>query len=120
MTITEELELFFGEDKPKIKKEKKKIERVPAGSPYWVMVLNPYNEKEIIPRKRFERGFEESERMVMGKSTLISKCSIDETYAAYGNYFYSEEDCIEHIKQLKENAKRKSDKSVRRTNKSVK
>lgn len=58
MTITEELELFFGEYKPEIKKEKKKIERVPAGSPYWVMVLNPENKKEIIPRKRIEQGFE--------------------------------------------------------------
>lgn len=120
MTITEELELFFGEDKPEIKKEKKKIERVPAGSPYWVMILNPENENEIIPRKRIEQGFEELERMVKGKPTLISKNSIDETYATYRNYFYLEQDCIEHIKQLKENAKRKSDKPVRRTNKSAK
>lgn len=117
MTITEQLDLFLGEDISNIKIGKKKIERVPAGSPYWVMVLNPENDKEIIPRKRIEQGFEKSERMVKGKTTLVSKSSIDETYSTYRNYFYSEQDCIDHIKGLKKNEKSKSNK---RLNKSYK
>ena len=120
MKITEQLDLFFGENISEIKTDKKKIERVPAGSPYWVMILNPDNDKEIIPKKRIEQGFEKSERVIKGKSVLISKSSIDELYATYRNYFYSENDCIEHIKQIKENEKSKSNKSGNRKNKSIK
>ena len=117
MKITEQLDLFFGENISETKTDKKKIERVPAGSPYWVMILNPDNDKEIIPKKRIEQGFEKSERVIKNKSVLISKSSIDELYATYRNYFYSEQDCIDHIKGLKKNEKSKSNKRLNKSDK---
>ena len=77
MKITEQLDLFFGENISEIKTDKKKIERVPAGSPYWVMILNPDNDKEIIPKKRIEQECESLKKEIQELDLTLKKAEAE-------------------------------------------